>query len=91
MPLHCVLIMPLTCLLIMPSNHVLTMPLHCVLTIHASDLYVCRYREHYQLYEGKPCITDTADECRKCLNARISMIGKKVRDSIWGEWAACWV
>jgi hypothetical protein len=25
-----------------------------------------RYRENYQLYEGKPCITDTADECRKC-------------------------
>jgi hypothetical protein len=24
-----------------------------------------RYRENYQLYEGKPCITDTADECRK--------------------------
>ena len=23
------------------------------------------YRENYQLYEGKPCITDTADECRK--------------------------
>lgn len=35
-----------------------------------------KYREHYQLYEGKPCITDSADECRKCLNARISMIGE---------------
>jgi len=44
-----------------------------------------KYREHYQLYEGKPCITDTADECRKCLNARISMIGKKVEDSVWGD------
>lgn len=44
-----------------------------------------KYREHYQLYEGKPCITDSADECRKCLNARISMIGKKVKDNIWGD------
>uniref|UniRef100_A0A6T8S9D1 Radical SAM core domain-containing protein n=1 Tax=Chlamydomonas leiostraca TaxID=1034604 RepID=A0A6T8S9D1_9CHLO len=44
-----------------------------------------KYREHYQLYEGKPCITDTADECRKCLNARITMIGKKVKDSVWGD------
>lgn len=44
-----------------------------------------KYREHYQLYEGKPCITDTADECRKCLNARISMIGKKVKDNVWGD------
>ena len=24
-----------------------------------------KYREHYTLYEGKPCITDTADECQK--------------------------
>lgn len=45
----------------------------------------CRYREHYQLYEGKPCITDTADECRKCLNARVSMIGKKLRPGVWGD------
>ena len=28
-------------------------------------LLLRRYRENYQLYEGKPCITDTADECRK--------------------------
>jgi hypothetical protein len=46
---------------------------------------VYRYREHYQLYEGKPCITDTADECRKCLNARVSMIGKKLRPGVWGD------
>ena len=24
-----------------------------------------QYREHYTLYEGKPCISDTADECQK--------------------------
>ena len=24
-----------------------------------------KYREHYTLYEGKPCISDTADECQK--------------------------
>lgn len=35
-----------------------------------------KYRENYQLYEGKPCITDTAEECRRCLNARVSMVGK---------------
>eukprot|EP00955_Chlamydomonas_euryale_P070230 360689-Chlamydomonas_euryale.AAC.2 len=44
-----------------------------------------KYREHYQLYEGKPCITDTAEECRRCLNARITMIGKRVTDSVWGD------
>jgi len=44
-----------------------------------------KYREHYQLYEGKPCITDTADECRKCLNARVSMIGKKLKPHVWAD------
>jgi hypothetical protein len=29
-----------------------------------------KYREHYQLYEGKPCITDTAAECRRWLRCR---------------------
>ena len=36
-------------------------------------------------HPGKPCITDTAEECRRCLNARIAMIGKKVQDSVWGD------
>ena len=63
--------------------------------MHGADVHVrcwvfilmcyARYRELYQLYEGKPCITDTAEECRRCLNARITMIGKKVQDSVWGE------
>lgn len=44
-----------------------------------------KYREHYQLYEGKPCITDSADECRKCLGARISMIGKKLEAGAFGD------
>jgi hypothetical protein len=46
---------------------------------------VARYREHYQLYEGKPCITDTAEECRKCLNARVGMIGKRLQQGAWGD------
>lgn len=44
-----------------------------------------KYREHYQLYEGKPCITDTAEECRKCLNARVAMIGKRLNMGVWGD------
>ena len=38
-----------------------------------------RYRRLYQLYEGKPCVTDTADECRRCLAARVEMIGRRLR------------
>jgi hypothetical protein len=34
---------------------------------------------------GKPCITDTADECQKCLNARLSMVDKKLRAGVWGD------
>jgi biotin synthase-like enzyme/GTPase SAR1 family protein len=44
-----------------------------------------KYREHYTLYEGKPCINDTAEECQKCLNARLSMVGKKLKSGIWGD------
>ncbi|CAG9463417.1 unnamed protein product [Pedinophyceae sp. YPF-701] len=38
-----------------------------------------KFREHYQLYEGKPCITDTAEECRRCLDARVHMVSKELR------------
>ncbi|PSC71854.1 iron hydrogenase assembly [Micractinium conductrix] len=44
-----------------------------------------KFREHYTLYEGKPCITDTAEECQKCLNARLSMVDKKLRPGVWGD------
>jgi biotin synthase-like enzyme len=44
-----------------------------------------KYREHYTLYEGKPCINDTAEECQKCLNARLSMVDKKLKSGIWGD------
>lgn len=44
-----------------------------------------KYRQHYTLYEGKPCINDTAEECQKCLNARLSMVGKKLKPGVWGD------
>ncbi|GAB4823876.1 hypothetical protein N2152v2_010922 [Parachlorella kessleri] len=44
-----------------------------------------KYREHYTLYEGKPCISDTADECQKCLSARLSMVNKKLKPKVWGD------
>ena len=36
------------------------------------------YRADYSLYEGKPCITDTAAGCEACLSARV------------GEWSWGW-
>lgn len=44
-----------------------------------------KYRQHYQLYEGKPCVTDTADECRRCLNARVGMIGRRLKLGEYGD------
>jgi biotin synthase len=29
-----------------------------------------KYREDYQLYEGKPCIDERAEECQSCLKNR---------------------
>jgi biotin synthase-like enzyme len=44
-----------------------------------------QYRQHYQLYEGKPCVTDTADECRRCLTARVGMIGRRLKLGEYGD------
>lgn len=35
-------------------------------------------RSNYQLYENKPCIDESADDCSNCLEARISLAGDSV-------------
>ncbi|EFJ50489.1 iron hydrogenase assembly protein [Volvox carteri f. nagariensis] len=44
-----------------------------------------KYREDYQLYEGKPCITDTAVQCRRCLDMRLASVGKASAAGVWGD------
>lgn len=44
---------------------------------------VQRYRTQYQLYDNKPCLEDSQDECRHCLAGRVASIGDRVG---WGEW-----
>ncbi|CEM24053.1 unnamed protein product [Vitrella brassicaformis CCMP3155] len=44
-----------------------------------------QFRENYQLYEGKPCITDTAEQCKECLNFRLKSIGKEAAKAVWGD------
>ncbi len=44
-----------------------------------------KYRVDYQLYQGKPCIDDTADECRDCLTKRVRWAGKDLQKSSWGD------
>jgi hypothetical protein len=45
-----------------------------------------KYRELYQLYEGKPCIDDTEEECKNCLSGRIKWTGKSlILNNTWGD------
>lgn len=42
-------------------------------------------RKDYQLYDGKPCISDTSDECKACLKGRIDSIGEEIGYGVWGD------
>lgn len=37
-----------------------------------------KYREGYQLYDGKPCMDENAGMCRFCLEGRIASIGETI-------------
>lgn len=42
-------------------------------------------RPDYQLYEGKPCITEGRGECRNCLLNRVRSVGREVGFNEWGD------
>lgn len=42
------------------------------------NLTPVRFREDYQLYPGKICLSETADVCKGCLTGRIESIGRSV-------------
>lgn len=44
-----------------------------------------KYRTDYQLYEGKPCITDTAAQCQECLGKRLEGVRKEALSNTWGD------
>lgn len=44
-----------------------------------------KYRSHYQLYEGKPCMDENAEQCRGCLSRRIASIGEEIGFNQWGD------
>jgi len=44
-----------------------------------------KYREEYQLYEGKPCLDENADQCIGCLARRITSIGETIGFDEWGD------
>ncbi|MFO7621928.1 MAG: [FeFe] hydrogenase H-cluster radical SAM maturase HydE, partial [Bacteroidales bacterium] len=42
-----------------------------------------KYRDSYKLYENKPCTDDSAEDCKSCLEARVSLADNEV---VYGEW-----
>jgi biotin synthase len=49
------------------------------------NLTPTKYREDYLLYEDKPCTDEDAEECKRCLEARIHMAGAEVGYGEWGD------
>jgi len=49
------------------------------------NLTPTKYREDYLLYEDKPCTDEDAEECKRCLEARIHMAGSEVGYGEWGD------
>ncbi len=43
------------------------------------------YRDDYALYQGKPCTDENAEDCKNCLEARISIAGDQIGYGKWGD------
>ena len=43
------------------------------------------YRDNYSLYENKPCTDEEAQDCKNCLEARISLAGDEIGYGEWGD------
>ena len=44
-----------------------------------------RVRAMYTLYDGKPCLDDTAEQCADCLERRIASVGRRTLKHGWGD------
>ena len=42
-------------------------------------------RADYQLYPGKPCVHESSQACRPCLERRIESIGRTITPNAWGD------
>ncbi len=49
------------------------------------NLTPLRYRDDYLLYEDKPCTDEEAEECKRCLEARIHLAGGEIGYDEWGD------
>ena len=53
-----------------------------VIMPQATPLHV---RHQYTLYDGKPCLDDSAGQCATCLEGRIHSVGRQVLKDHWGD------
>jgi biotin synthase len=44
-----------------------------------------KYRDAYQLYDGKPCMDENRTQCMGCLTKRIESIGETIALGKWGD------
>ena len=44
-----------------------------------------RVRRMYTLYDGKPCLDESAGQCAECLEKRIASVGRKTLKNRWGD------
>jgi biotin synthase len=44
-----------------------------------------QFRAAYQLYDGKPCLNESASQCRSRLQRRIESIGETIGFDPWGD------
>ncbi len=42
-------------------------------------------RKMYTLYDGKPCLDDSAEQCAVCLEHRIASVGRRTLKNLWGD------
>lgn len=46
---------------------------------------VAEHRAKYQLYNNKPCIDDTKEQCKGCLSGRVNSVGDAIKYGEWGD------
>lgn len=49
------------------------------------NLTPVEYRNKYEIYPGKACINETADQCQRCLRGRIASLGRHVGEGTGGR------
>lgn len=52
--------------------------LKCGANVVMPNITPIEYREKYEIYPGKACINETAEQCHGCMKNRIAMIGRVV-------------